>query len=94
METSHAASHQVPDCVCLQAYVRGLLARRETRALRQQKAAVNIQTAWRRYKMRQQYNLVLHNITAVQVGAAIFACFVPRCCLLCAPLRLCYAWRL
>lgn len=59
--------------MCLQAYVRGLLARRETRALRQQKAAVNIQTAWRRYKMRQQYNLVLHNITAVQVGTAIIA---------------------
>lgn len=54
-------------CTCLQAYVRGLLARKETRHLRQQRAATNIQTAWRRYKMRQQYNLVLHNITAVQV---------------------------
>lgn len=51
----------------MQAYMRGLLARKQTRSLRQQKAAVNIQTAWRRYKMRQQYNLVLHNITAVQV---------------------------
>jgi myosin-5 len=56
--------------VAVQAYARGLLARTQTRALRRQKAAVNIQTAWRRYKMRQQYNLVLHNITAVQVGAA------------------------
>lgn len=54
----------------VQAYARGLLARTQTRTLRRQKAAVNIQTAWRRYKMRQQYNLVLHNITAVQVGAA------------------------
>lgn len=52
----------------LQAYVRGLLARSQTRELRQQKAATNIQTAWRRYKMRQQYNMVLHNITAVQVS--------------------------
>lgn len=51
----------------MQAYVRGLLARKQTRSLREQKAATNIQTAWRRYKMRQQYNLVLHNITAVQV---------------------------
>jgi hypothetical protein len=51
-----------------QAYVRGMLARKEARAMRQQKAAVNIQTAWRRYRMRQQYNLVLHNITAVQVS--------------------------
>lgn len=47
--------------------MRGLLARKETRALRQQKAAVNIQTAWRRYKMRQLYHQVLHNITSVQV---------------------------
>lgn len=45
-----------------------MLARKEARAMRQQKAAVNIQTAWRRYRMRQQYNLVLHNITAVQVS--------------------------
>lgn len=52
----------------LQAYVRGVLARKETRALRQQKAATSIQTAWRRFRMRQQFNLVLHNITAVQVG--------------------------
>lgn len=52
----------------MQAYVRGVLARKQTRSLREQKAAVNIQTAWRRYKMRQQYNMVLHNITAVQVG--------------------------
>jgi hypothetical protein len=55
-----------------QAYARGLLARKQTRALRQQKAAVNIQTAWRRYKMRQQYNVVLHNITAVQVRRSAY----------------------
>lgn len=74
--------HMCGVCMCLpvtQAYVRGLLARKETRALRQQKAATNIQTAWRRYKMRQQYNRVLHNITAVQVGPGAWCACASRC---------------
>jgi predicted metal-binding protein len=73
----------------VQAYVRGLLARKQTRSLRQQKAAVNIQTAWRRYKMRQQYNLVLHNITAVQVCRHAVLAMVWGCCSLQSPCREC-----
>jgi fatty acid-binding protein DegV len=44
-----------------------MLARRDARALRQQKAATAIQTAYRRHKMRQQYQEVVHNITHLQV---------------------------
>lgn len=48
-----------------------MLARKETRALRQQKAATIIQTAYRRHKMRQQYREVLHTITQLQVGDSV-----------------------
>jgi hypothetical protein len=44
-----------------------MLARKEARALRQEKAAITIQTAYRRHKMRQQYQAVVHTITHLQV---------------------------
>jgi hypothetical protein len=43
-----------------------MLARKLARSMRQQHAAVIIQTAWRRHQMRLQYQHMLHNIVAVQ----------------------------
>eukprot|EP00879_Flechtneria_rotunda_P010956 GHRR01011448.1.p1 GENE.GHRR01011448.1~~GHRR01011448.1.p1 ORF type:complete len:975 (+),score=342.76 GHRR01011448.1:784-3708(+) len=52
--------------VRLQSWGRGMLARRQARALREQRAVTVIQKAWRSYKMRQQYQEVLYNITHLQ----------------------------
>jgi myosin heavy subunit len=43
-----------------------MLARKLARSMRQQRAAVIIQTAWRRHQIRLQYQHMLHNIVAVQ----------------------------
>eukprot|EP00775_Hariotina_reticulata_P007220 gene7220-7433_t len=66
--TTRAAdfSGGVLSALAAKAWTRGMLARRDARALRQQKAATAIQTAYRRHKMRQQYQEVLHNITHLQ----------------------------
>lgn len=58
------------DCCCYpvtQACTRGMLARNRARELRRQHAATMVQTAWRRYKLRQQYKQVYHHILQVQV---------------------------
>jgi myosin heavy subunit len=43
-----------------------MLARKQARGLRRQKAAVVIQTAWRRYKMRLEYQAMYHQIVMLQ----------------------------
>lgn len=53
----------------LQAWGRGMLARKACRALRQHRAATTIQTAYRRHKIRQQYQAVVHTITQLQVSS-------------------------
>ncbi|KAF8063028.1 XI-F [Scenedesmus sp. PABB004] len=50
----------------MQAFARGALARKLVRGLREQRAAVVIQTAWRRHQMRQRYQAVVHTITHLQ----------------------------
>lgn len=74
-----------------QAWARGMLARKEARALRQQKAATTIQTAWRRHKMRQQFQAVLHTITHLQVRRAATRALAARprpCCCTCLHARM------
>jgi hypothetical protein len=56
-----------------------MLARKEARALRQQKAATTIQTAYRRHKMRQQYQEVVHTITHLQVRCCCCCCCCSNC---------------
>jgi hypothetical protein len=52
--------------LCLQAGVRGMLARRRAREMRRQQAALAIQTAFRRHKLRQEYKASYAMVVATQ----------------------------
>lgn len=70
----------------LQAAARGMLARKRAREAREQKAALAIQTAFRRHRLREQYKHAVARIVSVQalwrgrqVGRALRVWLGRRC---------------